>query len=275
MNTHTIFTLLLTALTFSTLTAATDDVVITAQKAGYTAFHEAVVAAGVYEHAKKDPGEKGSLAPFTVFVPTNEAFDGIKDVDAKKKKKLITFHVVPGKKIAKPADDMKSGVGTVGEQLLFAANDTVFLDDSETKAKITKGPIEARNGVLYVIDKVLLPAGEGTPKSEEPKKEEVKKEEKHKAEEPKKAEPAPVAPLIVAPVHTADTMPITERTAQALTASVTQLTQSIQLLIHVIQQAQAAEPVSQQTAPISPIPAAVPAAGFAALAQPRGPIVVN
>jgi len=97
MKTQNLF-YVLTLLAISPILTATDDVVITAQKEGYTAFHDAVMDAGVYEHAKKDAGAKGSLAPFTVFVPTNEAFEKIKLLDAKKKKKYITFHVVPGKK---------------------------------------------------------------------------------------------------------------------------------------------------------------------------------
>jgi uncharacterized surface protein with fasciclin (FAS1) repeats len=143
--------------------ASTTDVVVTAKTEGYTAFHDAVMSSGLYEHAKKSEGEGGSLAPFTVFVPTNDSLAAIKTLDAKKQKKYITYHVVPGKKIEKPDDAMKEGVSTVGEKLLFAAGGQVYLDESKTKATIIKGPIAASNGVLYVIDHVLLPAEQTTP----------------------------------------------------------------------------------------------------------------
>ncbi len=266
------------------------DVVVTAKTEGYSAFHDAVMQAGIYDHAKKDEGESGSLAPFTVFVPTNEAFESIKSLDAKKQKKYITYHVVPGKKIEKPEEVMKDGVPTVGEKLLFSSDGTIFLDESETKAKITKGPITAKNGVLYIIDKVLLPAGEklpevkkaeDKPEAKEPKPEpkteskEPKTESKPEPKQEKSAEPTVATQPAMAPAQTAPVtaspiqvlMPmsvsqqepaITEKTAQTLTASVTQLTQSIQLLIHVIQQAQNPIEPSTETKNTSPDGATAP-----------------
>jgi hypothetical protein len=247
------------------------DVVVTAKNEGYTSFHDAVMSAGIYEHAKKNEGETGSLAPFTVFVPTNDALAAIKTLDAKKQKKYITYHVVPGKKIEKPDEAMKEGVGTVGEKLLFAASGEVYLDESKTKAKIIKGPIAASNGVLYVIDQVLLPAGEELPAPEKPTI----------TPTPTAVTPTPPTPVVAAtpaPAHTStvavtptpiqlmmpiQTQPqetITEKTAQTLTATITQLTQSIQLLIHVIQQAQnPLEPTPQtDKAPTTTTPATKP-----------------
>ncbi|MDQ5940898.1 MAG: hypothetical protein QG632_624 [Candidatus Dependentiae bacterium] len=233
MKANIIFSLLITSLHVVTI-AATDDVAVTAKKEGCSEFYDAIVAAGVYEHAKKQPDENGSLAPFTVFAPANEAFAAIKDIDPKKKKQIITLHVVPGKKIAKTADDMKDGVPTVGEQLLFEKEGKISLDRAQTKATITKGPIDANNGVVYLIDTVLLPAGETVKKPEQ--------KSEHTQEQ--KAEPKPehtVETKIEPKAQTKAVAPIiTEHTAQALITSVTQLTQSIQLLIHVIQQAQAA-----------------------------------
>ena len=168
MKKQCILYILTIALINASLVASAADVVVTAKTEGYTAFHDAVMNAGLYEHAKKTEGEAGSLAPFTVFVPTNEALETIKTLDAKKQKKYITYHVVPGKKIEKPDEAMKEGVSTVGEKLLFAAGGEVYLDESKTKAKIIKGPIAASNGVVYVIDHVLLPAEEAAPAAATP-----------------------------------------------------------------------------------------------------------
>jgi len=138
---------------------AADDVVVTAQKQGCTGFYDAVVATGIYENAKLDIGAPNSLAPFTVFVPSNNALATLASFDTHTKKKTITYHVVPGKKIMNPAEEMKDGVPTVGGLLLKAAGNTVFLDESKTIATITSAtPIEARNGVIYLIDTTLLPA---------------------------------------------------------------------------------------------------------------------
>ena len=219
MNRKTFF-LLLAPFMATTQHLLPADVVLTAQKEGYTAFHDAVMQAGLYDHAKKKRDEDGSLAPFTVFVPTNEAFDAIKSLDEKTKKKLITLHVLPHAEVKKPDEEMKTGLPTVGEKLLFASDNKVFIDESETKATVVKGPLSADNGLVYVIDTVLLPAGVTVPKQvEQPKKtEETKPAEHTKQTEEKTA--------------------LSEKTAETLTSAVTQLTQSIQLLIHVIQQAQ-------------------------------------
>lgn len=160
--------LILTIALINAPLAADADVVVTAKTEGYSAFHDAVMSAGIYEHAKKNEGDAGSLAPFTVFVPTNEAFEAIKSLDAKKLKKYITYHVVPGKRLEKLDETMKDGVGTVGEKLLFSQNGELFLDESKTKAKVTKGPITASNGLIYVIDHVLLPAEDAAPAAQKP-----------------------------------------------------------------------------------------------------------
>jgi uncharacterized surface protein with fasciclin (FAS1) repeats len=279
--------LLTTSLTTIVCSISASDVVLTAKAEGYTAFHDAVVQAGLYEHAKKNVGEKNSMAPFTVFVPTNEAFAALKNVSADEQKKLITFHVVPGKKIEKPAEEMKSGVPTVGEQLLFMADEKIFLEDSEHKAAIIKGPITAQNGTLYIIDHVIAPAGTALPSATQPTTQAVaaptpqsgetkasddeEQGEAHAAAQPANAEPLaqaaqpaqlpqqPIAPIqfIPVPVPSApQANMLTEQTGQILASNVTQLTQSIQLLIHVIQQAQqqVGTPSQAEAVPLTVIP---------------------
>lgn len=243
--------LLLIPFIAATHSLAPADVVLTAQKEGYTAFHDAVMHAGLYEHAKKKRDEDGSLAPFTVFVPTNEAFKAIQSLDEKTKKKLITLHVVPHAEVKKPDEEMKTGLPTVGEKLLFAQEGKVFIDESETKATVIKGPIPAENGLVYVIDAVLLPAGVTAPKpAEETKPTEpvvpveapkaapaVKAAEEAKPVETKKQE-EPVKSVEIKLSAPEQKESASEKTVETLTTAVTQLTQSIQLLIHVIQQAQ-------------------------------------
>jgi|GEM_PF-1970672 len=260
MKTHYIFFSLIVLATSYSMVA--EDVVLTAKTSGCTLFHDAVMHAGLYEHAKKEVGEKHSMAPFTVFVPTNDAFNAIKDLPDHDQKKLIPFHVVPGKKIENPSEEMKTGVSTVGEQLLFMKDSKLFLDESETHATIIKGPIAAKNGVIYIIDHILVPAGttlptahtkspESSPVTQpaEPATPHTHSNEDEEEEIPQqKAASTPVAPptqtaipvqpMGAAPLPTAPTNLLTEQTGQVLASGITQLTQSIQLLIHVIQQAQ-------------------------------------
>jgi uncharacterized surface protein with fasciclin (FAS1) repeats len=129
------------------------DVVDTAVAAGqFKTLATALQAAGLVETLK-------GKGPFTVFAPTDEAFAKIPkaDLDAllKDKAKLtavLTYHVVPGKVMAK---DVKAGkVKTVqGSELTVATMGGVTVDN----AKVIKTDIAASNGVIHVIDTVVLP----------------------------------------------------------------------------------------------------------------------
>ena len=98
--------------------------------------------------------------PFTVFAPTDEAFAKIPkaDLDAllKDKAKLtavLTYHVVPGKIMAK---DVKAGqVKTVQGSNITVS--TSYGDVSVNNAKVVKTDIVADNGVIHVIDTVIMP----------------------------------------------------------------------------------------------------------------------
>jgi uncharacterized surface protein with fasciclin (FAS1) repeats len=145
--------LALTALSFAALSAQAKDIVDTAVAAGsFKTLATALQAAGLID-TLKGPG------PFTVFAPTDEAFAKIPkaDLDAllKDKAKLtavLTYHVVPGKVMAK---DVKAGkVKTVqGSELTIGTTGGVTVD----AAKVTKTDIAADNGVIHVIDSVVLP----------------------------------------------------------------------------------------------------------------------
>jgi uncharacterized surface protein with fasciclin (FAS1) repeats len=141
----------LTAL--ATTAVQAKDIVDTAVGAGsFKTLATALQAAGLVDTLK-------GKGPFTVFAPTDEAFAKVpKDqLDAllKDKAKLtavLTYHVVPGKVMAK---DVKAGkVKTVqGSELTLGTTGGVTVDN----AKVVKTDIVADNGVIHVIDAVILP----------------------------------------------------------------------------------------------------------------------
>ncbi|MDO9091331.1 MAG: fasciclin domain-containing protein [Rubrivivax sp.] len=129
------------------------DIVETAVAAGnFKTLAVALQAAGLVDTLK-------GKGPFTVFAPTDAAFAKIPkaDLDAllKDKAKLtavLTYHVVPGAVMAK---DVKAGkVKTVqGSELTIGTMGGVTVD----AAKVTATDIVASNGVIHVIDSVVLP----------------------------------------------------------------------------------------------------------------------
>jgi uncharacterized surface protein with fasciclin (FAS1) repeats len=129
------------------------DIVDTAVSAGnFKTLAAALTAAGLIDTLK-------GKGPFTVFAPTDAAFAKIPkaDLDAllKDKAKLtavLTYHVVPGKVMAA---DVKAGkVKTVqGSEITVATMGGVTVDG----AKVSATDIVADNGVIHVIDSVILP----------------------------------------------------------------------------------------------------------------------
>ena len=138
------------------LTAATvqaKDIVDTAVAAGdFKTLAVALEKAGLIDTLK-------GKGPFTVFAPTDAAFAKVpkKDLDAlladkSKLASVLTYHVVPGTVMAK---DVKAGkVKTVqGSDLTLSTGDGVKVDG----ANVVKTDIVADNGVIHVIDSVVLP----------------------------------------------------------------------------------------------------------------------
>ena len=135
------------------LSVQAKDIVDTAVAAGnFKTLATALGAAGLIDTLK-------GKGPFTVFAPTDEAFAKIPkaDLDAllKDKAKLsavLTYHVVAGKVMAA---DVKAGkVKTVqGSDLTVTTSGGVMVD----KAKVVKTDIVADNGVIHVIDTVIMP----------------------------------------------------------------------------------------------------------------------
>jgi len=136
-----------------TISAQAKDIVDTAVGAGsFKTLATALGAAGLVDTLK-------GKGPFTVFAPTDEAFAKIPkaDLDAllKDKAKLtavLTYHVVAGKVMAA---DVKAGkVKTVqGSEITVSTSMGVMVNN----AKVTKTDIVADNGVIHVIDTVIMP----------------------------------------------------------------------------------------------------------------------
>ena len=98
--------------------------------------------------------------PFTVFAPTDEAFaklpagtveDLLKDIP--KLKSILTYHVVPGKVMSSDVVKMQSAKTVQGQDINIDTSDGVKIDN----AKVVQADIEADNGVIHVIDSVILP----------------------------------------------------------------------------------------------------------------------
>jgi uncharacterized surface protein with fasciclin (FAS1) repeats len=132
----------------------TKDIVDTAVAAGsFKTLASALQAAGLVETLK-------GKGPFTVFAPTDEAFAKIPkaDLDAllKDKAKLtrvLTYHVVPGKVMAGDVAGLKEAKTVEGQSLKIDTSSGVKVDG----ANVVKTDIEASNGVIHVIDSVILP----------------------------------------------------------------------------------------------------------------------
>jgi uncharacterized surface protein with fasciclin (FAS1) repeats len=134
------------------------DIVDTAVAAGsFTTLAAALDAAGLIDTLKGD-------GPFTVFAPTDAAFaklpEGTVENLLKPENKdqltaILTYHVVAGKVYAKQVVDLSSATTVEGSDIAIEVKDgKVVLDGNST---VTKTDIKASNGVIHVIDTVLMP----------------------------------------------------------------------------------------------------------------------
>ncbi len=138
--------------------AMAKDIVQTATEAGSFKTLLTAVKAGSLVETLQGKG------PFTVFAPTDAAFaalpagtlDGLlKDPAALKK--ILLYHVVSGAVTADKVVDVTSATSVEGSPIAIAVKDgTVYLNDS---AKVVTPDVMASNGVIHVIDKVILPPG--------------------------------------------------------------------------------------------------------------------
>jgi len=133
------------------------DIVETAVAAGsFKTLAAALNAAGLVE-TLKGPG------PFTVFAPTDEAFaklpagaveDLLKPENKAKLVAVLTYHVVPGSVTASQVVKMTSAKTVQGQSVTISARDGKVKVDG---ANVVKADVMASNGVIHVIDSVILP----------------------------------------------------------------------------------------------------------------------
>lgn len=145
------------AMSAGTVRAAEKDIVDTAVDAGqFQTLAAALGAAGLVE-TLKGPG------PFTVFAPTDEAFaklpvgtveDLLKPENKDRLAAILTYHVVPGEVMAADVVKMSEAETVNGKTVNIAVEGgTVMIND----AKVAAADIQASNGVIHVIDAVILP----------------------------------------------------------------------------------------------------------------------
>jgi uncharacterized surface protein with fasciclin (FAS1) repeats len=133
-----------------------DIVAIAAGSEDFSTLVAAIKAAGLVETLQGD-------GPFTVFAPTNAAFaklpEGtvetlLKPENKEKLQAVLTYHVIAGKKVmSKDVAPMKVATAQGSEATITVNDGTVKIDD----AKVIKVDIEGSNGVIHVIDSVILP----------------------------------------------------------------------------------------------------------------------
>lgn len=140
---------------FAITAAPAADIVDTAVSAGsFNTLVKAVQAAGLVE-TLKGPG------PFTVFAPTDEAFAKLPAgtlesliANPEQLKKVLTYHVVAGKVMASDVVKLKEAKTVQGSSAkIKVAGGAVMIDN----AKVVKTDILCDNGVIHVIDTVILP----------------------------------------------------------------------------------------------------------------------
>lgn len=147
-----------TALMFGTaaMAGSAKDIVDTAANAGsFETLVAAVQAAGLVDTLKGD-------GPFTVFAPTDEAFAALPEGTVEnlllpenkdQLVEILTYHVVPGKVMSTDLSDDMAAATVQGGDLTIDLDSGVMVND----ASVTTADIETSNGVIHVIDKVILP----------------------------------------------------------------------------------------------------------------------
>ncbi len=155
----TLITSLFGLIALSSISFADDkkDIVATAEAAGnFKTLVAAVKAAGLVDTLK-------GKGPFTVFAPTDEAFaklpagtveELLKPENKKKLTDILTYHVLAGKVMAADVKTMEAKTVQGSSAAVKVADGKVTID----KANVIKTDIEASNGVIHVIDTVIIPA---------------------------------------------------------------------------------------------------------------------
>ena len=164
MNIFAVGTLVTVMMTVGTppraVSPATKDIVDTAVAAGsFTTLAKALTAADLIDTLK-------GKGPFTVFAPTDAAFAKLpagtlesllKPENKAKLQRILTYHVVAGKVMAADVVKMRSAKAVSGDTITVAARGGSVTVDNAT---VVKTDILATNGVIHVIDAVILPKDE-------------------------------------------------------------------------------------------------------------------
>jgi uncharacterized surface protein with fasciclin (FAS1) repeats len=126
---------------------------VAVQAGSFKTLVQAVQAAGLVE-TLSGPG------PFTVFAPTDDAFAQIPQetlqavlADKEKLTAILTYHVVPGKLMAADVVNSTQLQTVQGQSITVSTEGGVRVDD----ANVIQTDIEADNGVIHVIDRVIMP----------------------------------------------------------------------------------------------------------------------
>ncbi len=140
----------------ATSTASAADIVDTAVAGNFTTLVAAIKAAGLVD-TLKGPG------PFTVFAPTDEAFAKLppgtlesllKPENKAKLQSILTYHVVAGKVMSQDVVKLHSAKTVEGESIAIKTVAGAVMIDN---ARVVKADIVTSNGVIHVIDAVILP----------------------------------------------------------------------------------------------------------------------
>jgi uncharacterized surface protein with fasciclin (FAS1) repeats len=136
---------------------ANKDIVDTAVAAGsFKTLAKALQAADLVDTLK-------GKGPYTVFAPTDEAFgklpaetlnDLLKPENKQKLQRVLTYHVVPGRVTAADVVKLRTAKAVSGDTIDIKANGGTVMVDS---ARVVKTDVQASNGVIHVIDSVILP----------------------------------------------------------------------------------------------------------------------
>ena len=129
---------------------------IASENTDFSILVAAVVAAGLADTLSSD-------GPFTVFAPTNEAFaklpaatveELLKPENKEKLAGILTYHVVAGKVMSKDLSDGQKASTVNGQEVTVTIADGVKVNT----ATVTIADLEASNGVIHVIDSVIIPS---------------------------------------------------------------------------------------------------------------------
>ena len=139
------------------LVAQSKDIVDTAVAAGtFNTLAKALQAAGLVDTLK-------GKGPFTVFAPTDSAFAKLpagtldsllKPENKQQLRRILTYHVVPGKVMAADVVKLNQAKAVSGDTIAVAAKGGAVTVDA---ARVTQADVPASNGVIHVIDAVILP----------------------------------------------------------------------------------------------------------------------